>query len=177
MKKRYVGLDLSSKMGVVILDDDGKVVLDEEVEFKDTPDPERMYKLWQYIEGVLNTETDSIIIEGFSFGSKGQGSDFQYGIGWLVRTMLFTKGVSYLDVAPTQVKKFATGKGNSAKPQMILPIYKKWGYENTSDNVIDAYILARIGYSIDHQEELKNLAEKGVVSDLLKPTKTARKKN
>ncbi len=134
-----------------------------------------MYKIWERIKSQLNFKTDVIAIEGFSFGSKGQGTDFQFGIGWIVRLMLFIEGKSYIDVAPTQVKKFATGKGNAGKDALILPIYKKWGYENDSDNCRDAYVLSRIAYSTEHIDEL-NLMEKGIVNDLLNPKKTIRKK-
>lgn len=172
---RYVGLDLSTKTGLVILDDKANVIYEEEIEFKDAVDPERMKMLWEYVKSKLNFKTDVIAIEGFSFGSKGQGVDFQYGIGWIVRLMLFNQNKQYFDVPPTVVKKFVSGKGNAKKEALILPLYKKWGYEHDSDNVRDAYILARIAYSTDHIDELK-VMEKGIISDLLNPKKTARKK-
>ena len=173
--KRYVGLDLSTKTGLVILDENAKVVVEEEIEIKNTDDPERMNLIWERIKNHINLKTDTITIEGFSFGSKGQGTDFQYGIGWIVRLMLHLENKQYIDVPPTVLKKFISGKGNAAKDALILPLYKKWGYEHSSDNVRDAYGLARIGYSIDHIDEL-NMLEKGVINDLLKPKKTVRKK-
>lgn len=35
-----------------------------------------------------------------------------------------------------------------AKDAMVLPIYKHWGFEHTSDNVRDAFVLAQMAKGI-----------------------------
>src|SRR5690625_7758907 len=70
---------------------------------------------------------DKVCIEGFSYGSRGRGVSTQYGIGWIIRALLVKGNINYKEVTPGQLKKFATGKGNTSKDNMILPIYKKWG--------------------------------------------------
>jgi crossover junction endodeoxyribonuclease RuvC len=97
---------------------------------------------------------DVVCIEGFSYGSKGKSVSQQYGIGWLIREVLVRKGINYIEVAPGAVKKFATGKGNTKKDNMVIPIYKKWGFEHDSDNVRDAYVLAKIAEAIHKREGL-----------------------
>lgn len=151
---RFCGLDLSTKTGLVILDEQGEVELAEEIVAKSKVDPERMLEIWKRIKNYLNYETDKIIIEGFAYNAKGQAVDFQFGLGWLIRSKLYESGVDYLDVTPSQLKKFATNVGNIKKENMILPIYKKWGFEHDSDNVRDALVLARIGWSMYNQESL-----------------------
>lgn len=49
-----------------------------------------------------------------------------------------------LKVPPMTLKKFAAGKGNAKKQEMLLQIYKRWGVEFTDDNAADAYALARL---------------------------------
>lgn len=49
-----------------------------------------------------------------------------------------------LKVPPATLKKFATGKGNARKPEVIVSVYKKWGQELIDDNLADAYVLARM---------------------------------
>ena len=49
-----------------------------------------------------------------------------------------------LRVPPTTLKKFATGRGNAKKAEILLSVYKKWGREILDDNEADAYVLARI---------------------------------
>lgn len=49
-----------------------------------------------------------------------------------------------LKVPPMTLKKYASGKGNSKKQEMLLQIYKRWGMEFNDDNAADAYGLARL---------------------------------
>lgn len=43
-----------------------------------------------------------------------------------------------------QIKKFATGKGTGGKDEMRLGVYKRWGFEHRSNDVVDAYAAAQI---------------------------------
>jgi hypothetical protein len=50
-----------------------------------------------------------------------------------------------LQVPPTIVKKYVTGKGTGVqKNQMLLQVYKKWDVEFDDDNAADSYGIARI---------------------------------
>lgn len=49
-----------------------------------------------------------------------------------------------LKVPPMTLKKYAAGKGNAKKQEMLLQIYKRWGLEFSDDNAADAYALARL---------------------------------
>lgn len=50
-----------------------------------------------------------------------------------------------LQVPPTMLKKYVTGKGTGVqKNQMLLATYKAFGVEFTDDNAADSYGLARI---------------------------------
>src|SRR5690625_5242216 len=93
--------------------------------------------------------------------------DIQFGIVQYDRNTLYKNGVDYTIVAPSQVKKFATGKGNASKDNMLLPIYKNWGYEHESDNVRDAYVLAQIARSLHHNVDLYKYKEK-IIKDVKK---------
>jgi crossover junction endodeoxyribonuclease RuvC len=142
---RYVGIDPSTKTGIVVMDETREWT--KEITSKIKRDPERFIDLTTQILDWLS-EGDRICIEGFSYGSKGKGVSTQYGIGWLIRAELIRNGYTYIDVPPTSVKKFATGKGNTKKDEMVLPIYKKWGFEHASDNVRDAFVLAQMAKGI-----------------------------
>jgi crossover junction endodeoxyribonuclease RuvC len=150
---RYVGIDPSTKTGMVMLGETGCLIYRSEIRPKVTKDPERFIDLANQI--LLNLcEGDVICIEGFSYGSRGAGVSTQYGIGWLIRSELIRNGYTYHEVSPSSVKKFATGKGNTKKDEMVLPIYKKWGFEHSSDNVRDAYVLAQIARALHKKEGL-----------------------
>jgi crossover junction endodeoxyribonuclease RuvC len=148
---RYVGIDPSTKTGLVIFDGD-EVLLQEEIIPSEEKDPDRLIEIADKVLGIFKrfgiSYTDAICIEGFSFGSKGQGVSIQYGIGWAIRVELVRNGYTYYEIPPTSVKKFATGTGNVKKENMILPIYKRWGFEDDSDNVRDAFVLAKMAQGL-----------------------------
>lgn len=68
-----------------------------------------------------------------------------------------------LKVPPTVVKKYATGKGNAKKNEVMLSVYKHWGAEFTSDNMADSFVIANIcaGHSSTayQQEVIAKLAD------------------
>lgn len=162
---RFVGLDPSTKTGVVIIYED-ESVWKKEITTNVKIDPDRFMDIAEAVLSNLS-DGDIICIEGFSYGSRGKGVSTQYGIGWLIRAELIKNGYSYYEVSPSAVKKFATGKGNAKKDAMVLPIFKRWGFENNSDNIRDAYVLAQIAKAIHHQEGLtefqKDVMKKVVV--------------
>lgn len=46
--------------------------------------------------------------------------------------------IEYKAYSASEVKKFATGKGNAGKPLMIAAAQEKYGYTDNDDNVADA---------------------------------------
>jgi crossover junction endodeoxyribonuclease RuvC len=111
---RYVGIDPSSKTGLVIIDKQGNIINTQDVTTKVKEDPQRFSDIAEKIIDELQPN-DLIAIEGFSYGSKGKGVSFQYGLGWIIRHLLLERGYEYTEVPPTSVKKFATGKGTPRK--------------------------------------------------------------
>ncbi|WP_025720251.1 hypothetical protein [Paenibacillus sp. 1-18] len=146
---RYVGIDPSTKTGVVILNENGNVEEQLEIVLENgiLSSAEQLQEYGREIANYANTP-DVVCIEGFSFGSKGKAVSTQYGIGFAIRFALRDMGIKFIVPTPGQVKKFATGSGSSSKDNMVLPIFKKWGFEHDSDNVRDAFILAQIARSI-----------------------------
>lgn len=57
-------------------------------------------------------------------------------------------------VGTSQVKKFSTGSGGSAKRPVtkaviIKEVFRKWGVDVDNDNLADAYVLARVASALD----------------------------
>lgn len=139
---RFVGIDPSTKTGLVIINTDGEIINAEEITAK-SKDPERMVSIIDGVMGELSPG-DDIAIEGFAYGANGNAISIQYGLGWGLRMALYTDKYSYLDVPPTSLKKFASGRGNTKKDELAVHIFKRWGFEHKSDNVRDAFVLAHI---------------------------------
>jgi crossover junction endodeoxyribonuclease RuvC len=146
-RKRVVGLDLSlTATGWYIFDARGEG-WDGNFGVIDAPKLsglDRMDSLLSQVQA-LTDPTTLAVIEDFSFASKGRAVFEIGGFGYLVRHALRKRGVEMLLVAPTLVKKFATGKGNADKSLVLKEVYKRWQADFEDDNVADAYVLARIG--------------------------------
>lgn len=64
-------------------------------------------------------------------------------------------------VPPMTLKKYAAGKGNAKKQEMLLQMYKRWGVEFSDDNAADSYALARLAAGI-----AKDKVEESVVEQM-----------
>jgi hypothetical protein len=65
-----------------------------------------------------------------------------------------------LQVPPMTLKKYAAGKGNAKKQEMLMQIYKRFGVEFNDDNAADSYALARLAAKISLNETDKEIVEK-----------------
>lgn len=154
---RFVGIDPSTKTGFVALDEHGQVLIQKEITGIGSVDPRRMRTMIVDIMSHIK-EDDVIAIEGFGFSS--QQAVQNGGIGWGIRMVLDGRKLNYIEVAPNALKKFVnvsgwTGeKGNKKRltgPQkkkaVMNAVYEHFEYKHKSDNVTDAYILARVAMS------------------------------
>lgn len=65
------------------------------------------------------------------------------GLWWLVVSGLIGSGHTVYEVATTQVKKYATGKGNASKMEVMAAAIKRYPqFDIANDNEADAVILA-----------------------------------
>lgn len=85
---------------------------------------------------------DVVVIEGYSYGSQGR-SVFDIGeLGGCVRFLLHRLGIPVVDVPPATLKKYATGRGNATKIDMVVAARERFGLVGTTDdNRCDAYLL------------------------------------
>lgn len=155
---RVMGLDLSTtSTGLIVLQSysSGPVTksLEAEVLIKSNPGEGGSLKRAERIsDGVLETvqtfAPDFTVIEGYSHSSKWSQA-VTVELGTVVRLMLNACAVHWVVVPPSSLKKFVTGKGNSPKSVMIAEVYKRWGYETSSDDMADAYGLACMGLALN----------------------------
>jgi Holliday junction resolvasome RuvABC endonuclease subunit len=95
---------------------------------------------------LFDTVTDTntiVIIEGYSYNSR-QGGEHLGELGGVIRYALWKWDLSYIEVAPAALKKFATGKGNCGKDQMIAAA-ARLGCPADDNNAVDAWWLRQMG--------------------------------
>lgn len=148
--KKILGLDLSLTGTGWVLDDNltltSGLIDTDKMEGLDRMDHilKNIMNLIVHPNGWLSSDF-LVVVEDFSFASKG-ASLFQIaGLGYLIRHWLWTEEIPYKLVAPTMLKKFASGTGNCDKNVILKEIYKRWGADINDDNIGDAYVLSRIG--------------------------------
>jgi Holliday junction resolvasome RuvABC endonuclease subunit len=133
-------------------------------EHKEWTDPiERFKNISDFILDILYTnplfdQPDyQIFIEGYSYGSKGQGL-FQIAENCgILKYRLQDKGYIYNTVVPSVVKKGATGKGNADKDMMYESFLKETKINlkkildtektgNPLSDIVDSYYIQKVGY-------------------------------
>lgn len=89
-----------------------------------------------------------VCIEGYSYGSRASQAHALGELGGVVRWSLWSTGITYLDVPPSTLKTYATGKGNAGKVDVIVAARDRLGYQGTDDNEADASWLRCIGLDL-----------------------------
>lgn len=114
---------------------------------------ERLVHIRDHIQHMLDMFAFSdiaiqlVCIEGYAFARPNQAH--QIGeLGGVIRVLLYESGLPWIEIAPAALKKFATGKGNATKDQIMLHVFKRWGFEAPNNNIADAYALAQMGVAI-----------------------------
>lgn len=146
-ERLFVGLDLSlSETGLVAITSKGGLIDDRVLKVKKgVVKEERLSALAGLIDDWLEGYSDRIEavgIEHYAMGARNQLA--QCGEwGGLVRVMLHRRGLPFLEIAPTSLKLYATGQGNSkGKTGVVLAVMRKYGHEFPNDNIADACVLA-----------------------------------
>ena len=128
-------------------------------EHKEWTDPiERFTYISDFVFDILFTANNpKIFIEGYSFGSKGQGL-FQIAENCgILKYRLLEKGYGYNTIVPSVVKKGATGKGNADKDMMYEAFVKETNIDlkqifdtekvgNPISDIADSYFIQKVGY-------------------------------
>jgi Holliday junction resolvasome RuvABC endonuclease subunit len=100
-----------------------------------------------YTELIQHYNGTQVHLEGYAMGAGRAGMNFTIGecTGYL-KAELWRSGVTVNIIAPTALKKFATGKGNANKDAMMLAFAEKHQIEtlpklSCMNDCVDAYWL------------------------------------
>lgn len=134
-----LGLDLSLTSTGLCLGDVSSVVGDVlTTEKTKLRGPERLVYLRDVVLGYAR-QADLVVIEGYAYGRPNQAH--QVGeLGGVIRVALFEEGIDFVTVPPAKVKKYATGKGNANKDQVLASVVHRTGQEMSNDEA-DAWTL------------------------------------
>jgi len=144
-----VGLDLSlSSTGFCLMEGMRMQIETIKTEPKNFPnDLERLkHIVAQLMQRIPQHVTMVCVEDFFTPGNKAQlGSAIKLAmLGTVVRMAMYDRGIPFYVVAPSQLKKFCTGKGNGPKSVILREVYKRWGVDCKDDNQADALVLCHI---------------------------------
>jgi len=157
MNELFLGIDPSfSGTGLVVLDRQGKIVEQKEISTQkvngDQHDIERrLIIIGNRVEEFIKPYLDKIYvcyIEEISFGSSGEASAQLAALNYYIRVYMYNLKINFYTVSPGQLKKYITGNGQAKKNLMLKEVFKRWQVDFNSDNLADAYALAR--FSLDN---------------------------
>lgn len=128
---------------------------------------ERYTRLVERINTVLHAEKPTLIlVEGYSFGSRNGGEALAEFGGLLRQCLLFYTPDVY-EVAPSTLKKFATGKGNSKKEMVMAHIAQRWGQLFATSDLADAFVLYQMGLVAAGAVEAANQHQREAVAKVV----------
>lgn len=87
---------------------------------------ERYENIASWVLSILapfDRRTTEILIEDYSFGSKGRVFNLAENCG-IMKYLLYKNHYKFSTIAPTVIKKYATGKGNANKQAMYDAFYE-----------------------------------------------------
>lgn len=144
---RVLGIDPSTKSGLVFMD--GQEVATSILRAQEKRGIARVselgYLFEQYLD--LHPSIDCAVIEGYAYANQHTLA-ILVEIGVTMRLSLYRRKIPCYIAPPSVLKKYSTGKGNSKKPEVAIAVRERWGFENPSDDVVDAYVLAKIAQEL-----------------------------
>lgn len=169
---RYVGLDPATKTGVVILDENANVLLQVELQGKGPK-----VKGGISIEALVDLENqlyellepgDEVLIEQPAMNTqKGITTGMIHGG---IRSVVHRKGLSFNEINPMHTKRYVDVTGwildgtkkrrltsTEKKKEVAKMVQQHFGYTHKSDNVTDAYIIARACLNMANMRDWKPL--------------------
>lgn len=143
--------------------------------------PQRLIEIRDQIMYIVrHNAIDCISIEHYSYASRNSQAHSIGELGGVLRVALYEAGVPTVEIPPTCRAKFATGKGNAGKPEVVSAISARTGIVwNGGDGAdrCDAWVLEemlryKLGQSaIDWPKSHADALEKVDWSPLEKLTK------
>ena len=111
----------------------------------DQTGPYRLWLIKKEIENlVIKFSIDVVAIEGYAFSSRNSQAHSIGELGGVIRLLLWELGKPVVTIPPTCRAKFATGKGNASKNEVISSVSAKTGlvWSNPgADDKCDAWVM------------------------------------
>lgn len=135
--------------------------------FIDLTGPARLSWIRDEILGLEHdNQADLVAIEGYSFNSRASQAHSLGELGGVVRCALHDADIPWIALAPTTVKKYATGSGSADKLDVILAARDRLGYRGKSNDEADAlWIRAAVADAAGHPVATVPATHRNAITD------------
>lgn len=130
----------------------------------------------EFIRREIGAMDAVIFIEGYSMGSSSQGLTSICEYGGLLRSALLAFNGPIYEVAPTTLKKFATGKGVGKKDMIAAHLTKRYNVLLESNDEYDAYALYRLGLIAEGLDKAETKWQQECAQTVINPKPKPKKK-
>lgn len=157
---RHVGIDPATHTGFVAIGPDGKLIGWIELVGKGETAAARINMIFNEVYRYLKPD-DDVCIEGFAMEAKFDTNKVSSGFNWGARLATDRKVGSFISATPNQLKKFVNVSewegepgskvkldGKAVKRRVMAAVEDHWGDKPPTENIADAYVLARIGEAV-----------------------------
>lgn len=190
---RHVGIDPATHTGFVAIGPDGKLIGWTEFVAKGASPPARINMILNEVYRHLKPD-DDVCIEGFAMEAQYDTNKVSSGFNWGARLATDRKVGGFISATPNQLKKFVNvaeweGEpgskvkldGKEVKRRVMAAVESHWGDKPRTDNIADAYVLARIAeavYNVKRGEELDAYPkyQQEVIMAIIDPAAAKKKK-
>ena len=96
------------------------------------------------------TLADVLVIEGYAFAARNSHAHSLGELGGVLRVAAHEAGMQIVDIPPTVRAKFATGKGNAGKAEVVSSISARTGmtFEGKgADDMCDAWVMREMAWA------------------------------
>lgn len=187
---RFIGIDPATTTGIVALDADGNVLLEKDLRGEGRKEPggiseEQLANLGHSLYNHLRQD-DMAVMENAAPGTqRGITTGMIHGV---LRYMVHRRQIKPIFLMPNTVKKFVgvTGwiteagkkrrlEGKEKKAHVAAAVLDHFGYSHKSDNVTDAFIMAKIAEAVYRVEngaslELYTPYQQEVIQAIINPS-------
>lgn len=90
------------------------------------------------------------ILEDYAFSARHSQAHKIGELGGVIRLALFEANIPFIEVSPTARAKFATGRGNAAKTEVVSSISARTGIVwsgKGADDMADAWVLEEMAWT------------------------------
>ncbi len=112
---------------------------------------ERLIDLRDVFVDLLSSHlVDVVMIEGYAFSARNSHAHSLGELGGVLRVAAHERDIPVVEVPPTVRAKFATGRGNASKSEVVSAISAKTGLTfdgKGADDKCDAWILREIAWA------------------------------